>query len=63
MARRRIRTIGMKKQKNFFIFIIYIGWDFSLSSKKVPPASNPSVMITGVASPAGMLPKFYKADR
>jgi hypothetical protein len=35
MARRRIRIIGMKKQKNFFIFIIYIGWDFSLSSKKL----------------------------
>jgi hypothetical protein len=35
MARRRIRTIGMKKQKNFFIFIIYIGWDFSLSSKNL----------------------------
>jgi hypothetical protein len=24
---------------------------------------NPSVMITGMADPAGMLPKFYKADR
>jgi hypothetical protein len=35
VAKRRIRTIAMKKRKNFFIFIIYIGWDISLSSKNL----------------------------
>jgi hypothetical protein len=33
MARTIIRIIGMKKLKNLFIFIIYIVWNFSLSSK------------------------------